>query len=262
MSDLAERYRAIALDAVDAAGSGLRQAFRSDVRAEIKDATSPIVTEADRAAERAIREVLAARTPDAGILGEEYGVEGAEARLRWVIDPIDGTIAFSCGKPTFTTLLALLDDHVPVLGIIDQPVTGERWVGGGGPTVQIDTWGERAVQTRRDVELRQVRLAATAPEMFARRSDVLERLTRAVHVTTWGGDAYNVGLLASGHVDVIVEAGLEPYDYATWAPIVEGAGGVVTDWTGQPLDRVEGRADVIACGDPALLDAIVALVRG
>ncbi|MEO0603398.1 MAG: inositol monophosphatase family protein [Myxococcota bacterium] len=254
--------RAAALEAVDAAGEGLRASFRGVLEAEVKDAASPIVTEADRAAERAIREVLRLRTPDVGILGEELATERPDAPLRWVIDPIDGTIAFACGKPLFTTLLALTEHGRSVLGIIDQPVIRERWVGDGDQTTLTDAYGERVVSTRRGVALREARLACTAPGMFRDRPGLVDRLRDAVHVITWGGDAYNLGLLASGHVDIIVEAGLEPYDYAPWAPIVKGAGGRLTDWSGQPLDDVDGTRNVVACGDPALVDPVLELIRG
>ncbi|MEN0065121.1 MAG: inositol monophosphatase family protein [Myxococcota bacterium] len=254
-------HLAAALAAVDAAGVGLRTLFRSGVRAEQKEASSPIVTEADRASERAIRAVLEDRTPDVGILGEELPTVRPEAPMRWIIDPIDGTIAFACGKATFTTLLALTDHARPVLGIVDQPILEERWVGTSEGTTFICGPTETRCATRTGISLAQARMASTSPAFFKGRERVLERLTDAVHVVSWGGDAYNVGLLALGHLDLIVETGLEPYDYAPWAPIVRGAGGRVTDWAGRDLDRVDGRADVVACGDPALLDAVLPLLQ-
>ena len=250
-----------AVEAVDAAGAELRSTFRRGVRTDHKDAASPIVTEADLAAERAIRAVLEARTPDIGILGEELPTLRPEAPLRWIIDPIDGTIAFACGKATFTTLLALTDSGRPLLGIIDQPVLGERWIGRPDGTVFVDASGETPARTRRGVALPEARLASTAPGMFDDRPGLVAKLRDAVHVVCWGGDAYNLGLLASGHVDVIVEAGLEPYDYGPWWPIVTGAGGTLTDWEGRDLDTVDGKRDVVACGDPSLSEPILELLR-
>lgn len=261
MSQTADARVPAALAAADAAATTLRAAFRQGVAAEVKQATSPIVTEADRAAERAIRAVLRERAPETGILGEEFATENPEASWRWIVDPIDGTIAFACGKPSFTTLIALTEHDVPRLGVIDQPVLRERWIGVPSGTTFVSGGVERPAQTRRGVRLAEARLAATTPAMFEQYPGLVERLTGAVHVTTWGGDAYNVGLLAAGHIDVIVEAGLEPYDYATWRPVVEGAGGIVADWDGHRLERVEGKAALIACGDPALLPEVVALLH-
>jgi len=252
--------REAALAAIDAAGEALRPLFRRDVRTEHKDAASPIVTEADLAAERAIRAVLEARTPQVGILGEELPTLRPDAPQRWIIDPIDGTIAFACGKPTFTTLLGLTDRGRSVLGVIDQPILRERWIGDGETTLQVDAAGARAVRSRTGVSLPDARLGATSPGMFGLRPEVVPRLRDAVHVVTWGGDAYNLGLLAAGHLDVIVEAGLEPYDYAPWAPIVRGAGGRLVDWSGRDLDEVDGVQNVVACGDPTLVEPVLALL--
>ncbi len=247
-------FRRAALAAAEASGRVLRSRFRDPGSVSHKDAGSPIVTEADLAAERALREVLGELTPQAGIEGEELATARAEAPWRWVLDPIDGTIAFACGKPLFTTLIALLYEGRAVLGVIDQPITGERWVGCAGGT----TLGDVRVQTRPEVPLAQVRAASTSPRQLGGVRGLADVLADRCHVVSWGGDAYNYAALASGQVDVVVEAGLERYDYAALVPIVEGAGGRITDWAGASLQPVTGPRDVLACSCPALHDTVLA----
>ena len=242
--------------AVDAAGAVLRPFFRSGLGADLKGDQSP-VTLADREAERVLRAVLGQRFPHFGILGEEFGLERAESRLRWVIDPIDGTRAFLTGRPSFGTLVALLDGDVPVLGVIDQPVTGERWVGAGGRTRFCGPFGGQA-GTRRCGVLAEAELSCTAPDIFAAGDRAgFARLQAEVARTSWGGDCYAYGLLAIGQVDVIAEATLKLWDWAALVPVVEGAGGRMTGWHGETLrPGCDGR--VLAVGDPALLGAAVA----
>ena len=253
-----DRYLAAALTAADAAGEVLRTWFRQTLEVSHKAAASPIVTQADLAAERTLRQVLSEHTPEAGIEGEELGIERDDAPWRWVLDPIDGTIAFTCGKPLFTTLIALLHEGRPVLGIIDQPIVGDRWVAHAGRT----TLNGAPVTTRQGSPLTEARIASTTPACFAGREDVLERLTPAVHVVSWGGDAYNYGALAAGHIDVVLEQALDPYDYAALVPVVRGAGGVITDWAGAPLTHATAPADVLACGCPRLHAEVLGLIRG
>ena len=245
-----------ALLAADAAGDVLRTWFRAPLQVDHKDAPSPIVTEADLAAERAIRDVLAKHTPQAGIEGEELGIERADAAWRWVIDPIDGTIAFACGKPLFTTLVALLHEGRPVLGLIDQPIVGERWVG----TAEGTTLNGQPVQVRTGTPVAHARVACTAPSLLGA-GPLLERLRAEVHVISWGGDAYNYGALAAGQLDVVIERGLAPHDYAALVPVVRGAGGRVTDWSGRDLEQVSGDASVLATGCPALHDEVLGWIR-
>ncbi len=238
--------------AADAAGAAIRPWFRAGLGAERKDDDSP-VTVADRAAEAAMRTVLAGRFPDHGILGEEAGEERAGARYRWVIDPIDGTRAFLTGRPSFGTLVALLDGDTPVLGLIDQPITGERWLGvAGQPTQFTGPWagtaGARACATLSEAEL-----SCTSPAIFTpERAPGWERLSASVRRVTWGGDCYAFGLLALGQIDVIAEATLKLWDWAALVPVIEGAGGRVTDWRGNRL-HPESDGTVLAVGDPALL---------
>ncbi|MBX2804280.1 MAG: histidinol phosphate phosphatase [Myxococcales bacterium] len=254
---ISERLLKAAHQAADAAAAEILPRFRGVGQVQHKDAASPIVTEADLAAEEAMRAVLTALTPEAGIVGEELDDVRPDADLRWVLDPIDGTIAFACGKPLFTTLIALLQEGRPVLGVIHQAVTGERWVG----TARGTTLAGDAVQVRTQVPMEHARIASTEPSMFRHRPGLLERLQGSAHVISWGGDAYNYGALASGQVDVVVEHGLALHDYAALVPVVQGAGGKITDWDGQPLSPASGPRSVLAAGCPELHRQVLAWLR-
>ena len=250
-------YVAAALAAVDAAGAVIRPWFRAGLGADLKGDASP-VTVADRAAEQAMRAVLAGRYPDHGILGEEFGLDRSDARLRWVLDPIDGTRAFITGRPVFGTLVALLEDGVPIVGVIDQCVTGERWVGVRGRRTIF--MGGAGVVGCRTVALADAELSCTAPEIFSAAQAVRwQRLAGAVRRITWGGDCYAYGLLALGCVDVVAEAGLKVWDWAALVPVIEGAGGRVTDWAGASL-RDGGDGTVLAVGDAGLVEKVAGLL--
>ncbi len=245
-------------EAAALAGAAIRPLFRSPLLVEAKGDASP-VTEADRAAERALREFLHARFPGHGILGEEYGAERADAEWLWVLDPIDGTRAFLTGRPLWGTLVGLLHRGVPVLGLIDQPVLGERWLGVSG---QGTTFNGAPVRTRPCAALAEAELASTSPDIFTPlTAPRFAAVQRAARRTSWGGDCYLYGLVALGLVDLVVEDTLKPWDWAALAPVVEGAGGRLTDWAGNPL-RLGSAGDVVAVGDPALLPAVVAALAG
>lgn len=226
---------------------------------EAKGDASP-VTEADRAAERALRAFLAERFPTHGIMGEEYGTERGGAEYLWVLDPIDGTRAFLTGRPLFGTLIGLLHRGVPVLGLIDQPVTGERWVGVAGEGTRFTSRLGGTAQARPCARLAEAELAVTSPDIFdAAQRPGFERVRKAARRVTWGGDCYAYGLVALGLVDAVVEATLKPWDWAALVPVVEGAGGRMTDWQGQAL-TLGSPGEVIAVGDAALLPEIVGLL--
>ena len=245
--------------AADVAGAVIRPFFRAGFAVDSKSDRSP-VTIADRSAEQAMRAVLAERFPDHGILGEEFGLDRPEASLRWVLDPIDGTRAFVSGRPTFGTLIALLDGDTPILGIIDQPVSRERWIGAAGrPTVFRGPYGGRPV-CRACASPSQAELSCTSPEMLGTDQPRFDRLVKAVRRNYWGGDCYAHGLLALGQIDVIAETTMKLWDWAALVPVVEGAGGRVTDWSGGRL-RPDGDGRVLSVGDPALLPAIIALLN-
>lgn len=254
-----DRFIVAAEAAADVAGAVVRPFFRAGFTVDTKSDRSP-VTIADRSAEQAMRAVLLERFPDHGVLGEEYGLDRAEARLRWVLDPIDGTRAFVSGRPTFGTLIALLDGATPIVGVIDQPVSGERWVGAvGRATVFRGSYGGRA-GCRRCASLADAELSCTSPELIGADTPRWQRLVGAVRRNYWGGDCYAHGLLALGQIDVIAESTMKLWDWAALVPVIEGAGGRVTDWSGGTL-RPDGDGRVLSVGDPALLPQIVALLN-
>jgi myo-inositol-1(or 4)-monophosphatase len=252
---------AAAAAAADVAGAVIRPFFRAGrmLDAALKEDRSP-VTIADRTAEQAMRAVLAERFPAHGILGEEFGVDRPEARLRWVLDPIDGTRAFITGRPVFGTLIALLDGDRPILGLIDQPVTGERWLGVAGQPTRFRGPFGGSPGCRPCPELGRAELSCTSPAMLdAEAKPGWERLAARVGRVSWGGDCYAYGLLALGQLDIIAEGDMKVWDWAALLPVVEGAGGRVTDWDGQAL-RADGPGRALAVGDPALLPQAVAML--
>nr|WP_194298633.1 histidinol-phosphatase [Acetobacter fallax] len=252
-----------ALALADVAGTVIRPYFRVPIGSDDKADQSP-VTIADRMAERVMRAVLAERHPEHGILGEEFGLDNEGAGYRWTLDPIDGTRAFITGRPVFGTLIALTYDGEPVLGVIDQPVTGERWLGvAGRPTLfrSAATGVMRPIGTRRCAVLADADLSCTSVEMLEDAPrQVWGRLKDSVKRVSWGGDCYAYGLLAMGYIDVIAECAMKPWDWAALVPVVEGAGGRMTDWNGDPL-RDGGDGTVLAVGDPALLNDAVKCLR-
>ena len=246
---------ALAHRLADAAGAAIRPFWRGQIGLEAKGDATP-VTLADRAAEEAMRRILLAECPRDGIEGEEFGSEREGAARRWVLDPIDGTTSFVAGRPIFGTLVALLRDGFPVLGVIDQPILGERWVGASGrPT----TFNGKPARTRACRELADALLASTSPSLFGDHDaeHFMALAGQCAHRRMiWGGDCYNYALLASGHIDLVCEAGLKLHDFAALVPVVEGAGGTMADWNGDPL-HAGSEGHVIALGDPARLEDVV-----
>lgn len=237
----------------DAAGDAIRPFFRARYETDFKSDDSP-VTQADRAAEAAMRAILEKERPADGIIGEEYGATREQAERVWVLDPIDGTRSFIAGRPIFGTLIGLTQASWPVLGIIDQPITKERWA---GLTGQETTLNGRPVRTRRCRQLADAIVASTGPQYFPGcTGEHFSMLARDCRDTVWGGDCYNYALLASGHVDLVIEAGLKLHDLAALVPVVEGAGGRMCDWNGDPLTH-DSDGNVVALGDPARLDDVL-----
>jgi histidinol phosphatase-like enzyme (inositol monophosphatase family) len=246
---------ALALRLADVAGAAIRPHFRSGLQSERKSDASP-VTIADRAAEEAMRRILKAEVPRDGVIGEEFGEETGASGRTWVLDPIDGTVSFLAGRPMFGTLIALLGDGWPVLGVIDQPILGERWVGVSGRPTRFN--GAEA-RTRACPALDQATLATTGPQYFDDHEGghFMALAAKTDHKRMMmGGDCYNYGLLASGHLDLVCEAGLKLHDWAALVPIVEGAGGTMCDWNGEPLHQGSD-GHVLALGDPARLEDVV-----
>jgi inositol-phosphate phosphatase / L-galactose 1-phosphate phosphatase / histidinol-phosphatase len=232
--------------------------FADPVLFEMKPDLSP-VTVADREAEATMRRLIEAEMPTHGILGEEYGADRLDAPHVWVLDPIDGTKSFVTGKPLFGTLIALLREGRPIVGVIDMPALGERWVGAED---RATTFNGRQVRVRACEALSRAWLYATSPRMFTDAAALaFERLRSNCYADVYGADLYAYGLLARGRVDLVCEASLQPYDYCAAVPVVEGAGGVISTWDGQPLGLSSGSC-VLAAGDARTHDAARAALGG
>lgn len=234
----------------DEAGKIVQKYFRQHFDVERKDDDSP-VTIADREVEKRLREIIEKDRPDDGILGEEFGIKESKSGLTWVLDPIDGTKSFMIGRPTFGTLIALCEDNLPKLGVIDQAILKERWAGVEG---QRTTMNGQGVFTRQCKDLGNAAIGSTTPAMFDKLSDfgqAYEMFEKTGHNIIWGGDCYMYGLIASGHMDVAFEQNLSAYDFAALVPVIKGAGGHITDWRGDEL-TLNSAGKVIAVGDPGL----------
>ncbi len=228
----------------DASGDLIRRYFRNDYQTDDKARHDP-VTEADRATETLLRDMILAQYPDDGIQGEEFGItEGASGRV-WVIDPIDGTRAFAVGRATFATLIALCVDGQPVLGCIDQPIMRDRWIGAAGMT----THNGQICRTRPCAGA--PALVTTAPGMFVtpREKAAIAAMEAQARFTAYGGDSYAYGLLSSGFCDAVVEAHLKAHDVMAVIPVIQGAGGVITDWSGRVPTLAHCSGETLACGD-------------
>lgn len=253
----AEELLPLAGRVADVAGEVICRYYRRPVAVESKLDASP-VTIADREAERAMRELIRAHYPDHGIEGEEFGAERPDAELIWHLDPIDGTKSFIIGRPLFGTLIAVSHRGQPLLGLIDQCILGERWIGlrGGGAGLNGDP-----IHVRSCPALGEAVLGVTSPLMFAAgaQSAAFARVQQAVRYAVFGGDCYTYGLLAMGFVDLVIEADLDPYDFMALVPVIESAGGVMTDWRGEALHPTsDGR--IVAAGDPRVHAAALRLL--
>jgi myo-inositol-1(or 4)-monophosphatase len=218
------------------------------------------VTESDRAAERAMRALIEYRHPNHGIRGEEYPERRARGRYVWSLDPIDGTRSFLCGLPSWTTLIALLDEGKPVLGLIDAPRMRERFLGTPGGTRLLSDKGETTLKTSGCRRLDEARFTTTNPYLFqGAEKEAFETLRAGARLTLFGHDAYGYARVAAGTVDLVVESGLKPHDYNALIPVVRGAGGLIGNWRGED-DFSAGQ--VIAAATQELFDEAVAAVKG
>ena len=241
----------------DASCKTILKYFRKPLAVDNKAAGKALdpVTEADRGAERAIRRRLAVLHPDHAILGEEFGHTASTSPYTWVIDPIDGTRAFITGMPLWGTLIGVTCAGRAEVGLMDQPYTGERiWSTASGALWRRSDGRSQRIKTSACRRLSDARLTTTSPDLFAdgHESEAFARLKSAAWLTRFGGDCYGYCLLAAGHIDIIVETGLKPYDVVALIPIIERAGGVITTWDG---GRPEGGGRILACGDPRLHEA-------
>ena len=261
-ADLSAELRATAHAMADAARAATLPHFRSaglSADNKLSGGFDP-VTVADREAETAMRAVLAARRPEDGVLGEEQGASEGNSGLTWVLDPIDGTRGFISGTPTWGVLIGLQDAAGPFYGIIDQPYIGERFEGGLGQALVSGPHGARALGVCASVALAQATLFTTFPEVGTIAERVaFEAVRDRVKLTRYGMDCYAYALLAAGQVDLVIEAGLHPYDISAPIAVIEAAGGIVTDWQGDPVH--EG-GQVLAAASAALHAEALKLLQG
>lgn len=257
MAQVPQDFVDLANRLADASRPILNSYYRRKLDVDIKSDASP-VTRADREAEAAIRALINAAFPHHGIFGEEFGKERADAEYLWVLDPLDGTRAFVTGRPTFGTLIALTRNGAPLLGLIDMPVLGDRWIGAAGRPTTLN--GE-SVHARPCGTLGEAYLSASIPLMFdtPEKRAKFEAVQAKARSTTFGGDCYQYGMVATGFLDIVIECSLVEYDYLALTPIIEGAGGRITDWQGNAL-RMGSGDRVVATGDARVHDEALALL--
>jgi myo-inositol-1(or 4)-monophosphatase len=249
-----------AIAVADAGRAETLPRFRTALEVESKRADFDPVTEADRAAEAAMRRVIVSRRPHDAVLGEEEDDRHGTTGLTWVLDPIDGTRGFVSGTPVWGVLTALSDAEGPRLGVIDQPFTGERWEGGAGRALWSRGGESRPLGVRGTRRFEEATLLSTFPEIgTGEEREAFARVASRVRLVRYGLDCYAYGLLALGQVDLVIEAGLQPYDIAAPIAVVRAAGGIVTDWNGGPA-HYGGRA--VAAATPELHAAALELLHG
>lgn len=244
----------------DAAGEAILPWFRKPGLVDNKAATGfDPVTEADRNGETAMRRLIETRFPDHGIQGEEHGVKPSRSGFNWVLDPVDGTRSFIIGIPLWTTLIGLTFEGRPVLGLMNQPFIGERFIGGNGASFWERDGARRRLAVKPAPRLSEAIIATVAPEIYKspRQQAAHTALTRTARMTRYGGDAYFYCLLAAGQIDIAMDAGLEAYDIAALVPIIEGAGGVVTTFEGNPASS---GGDILAAASQGLHEEALALI--
>lgn len=253
----------VAHEMADAARAAILPSFRMaslTTENKLEQGFDP-VTAADRAGEQAMRAVLAKRRPQDGILGEEFGTEVGQSGLTWVLDPIDGTRGFISGTPTWGVLIAVSDETGPVLGVVDQPYIGERFVGGFGIAELTGPSGNMALKTKTTSDLSEAILFTTFPEVGTpEERAAFERVSSKVQLTRYGMDCYAYALVAAGQADLVIEAGLNAYDIQGPIAVIQAAGGIVTDWNGNPAH--EGGTALAAANADIHAKALALLQQG
>ena len=243
-------------------GETIRPFFRTALGVENKSLSGNFdpVTAADRAAEAAMRALIKQTFPEHGIVGEEFAAERPEAEYVWVLDPIDGTKSFISGMPNWGTLIALLRSGEPVFGMMSQPFTRERFSGDGGGASYRGPAGERELRVRACADLGKAVLFTTSPRLMnANDRETFGRVEDLVRLSRYGGDCYAYCMLAAGHVDLVIETDLKPYDVLPLVPIIAGAGGIVTTWEGGS-PHAGGR--IVAAGDKRVHAAALEALKG
>lgn len=240
MKDL-RQYMEFANKLADTSGSIIRKYYRNLETVDTKDDRSP-VTVADRETEQSLRAIIERQFPEHGIQGEEFGIKNENAPLRWVLDPVDGTLSFTIGRPTFGTLIGLLENGEPIIGLIDQPIIHERWLAGKGEGTKLNN---KPVKSKNPVALKDAVIATTGPSYYDKEGlNVLGKLQDASKSIVYGGDCYLYGLIATGQLDIAIDMGLKTHDFMPVINIIEESGGVITDWQGNKL-TTESKGDVL-----------------
>lgn len=263
-------FLAFAHDLAETAASCTLPLFRQplDIKNKLESGFDP-VTKADREAEAAIRQMIETRFPNHGIIGEEFGIKqgntgAADGDFTWVLDPVDGTRAFISGLPTWGTLIALVKNDRAVLGLMDQPFTGERYAALAGEPAALnvntkDRRLESVLQVRPCRDIAQATIATTSPHYFDNTpaAPIWAELQQQARLIGYGGDCYNYAQIATGQIDAVIEQGLKAYDILALIPIIEQAGGVCTDWRGNPVTLSGQAHQILACGDRDLHTALL-----
>tara|TARA_Y100000590_G_scaffold246456_1_gene276885 strand:+ start:2567 stop:3349 length:783 start_codon:yes stop_codon:yes gene_type:complete len=245
MDKLTNKYIKLANECANVSEKIIKKYFKKKIKIKKKRDNSP-VTIADQETEKKIRDLIIKKAPECGFFGEETGKFKINNEYTWVIDPIDGTKSFITGKPLFGTLIGLLKNNKPFIGVLNQPILKERWVGIANKECR---YNNKIVKTRKCLQLKGSKMYATSPMMFVGKNQkIYKKVRTAIGETLFGADCYAHGLLASGFIDVVFEANLKPYDYIASAAIISGAGGKFTDWEGNDLN-LNSSDRVLATGD-------------
>jgi myo-inositol-1(or 4)-monophosphatase len=255
-------FAAFVDELADVSGDAIRPYFRTSLSIDDKGGARGFdpVTAADRAAEAAMRAVIRRNFPGHGVVGEEFGEERPDAEYVWVLDPIDGTKSFISGMPAWGTLIALMRSGSPVYGMMHQPFIGERFYGDGSKSRYRGRSGERALTARPCAGLADAVLYTTSPLLMDEPDRALfGKVEKSVKLSRYGGDCYAYCMVAAGHIDLVIETGIKPYDIAALIPIIHGAGGIVTTWEGEPAAN-GGR--IIAAGDKRVHAQAMKLLTG
>jgi myo-inositol-1(or 4)-monophosphatase len=255
-------FAAFVDELADVSGDAIRPYFRTSLSIDDKGGARGFdpVTAADRAAEAAMRAVIRRNFPGHGVVGEEFGEERPDAEYVWVLDPIDGTKSFISGMPAWGTLIALMRSGSPVYGMMHQPFIGERFYGDGSKSRYRGRSGERALTARPCAGLADAVLYTTSPLLMDEPDRALfSKVEKSAKLSRYGGDCYAYCMVAAGHIDLVIETGIKPYDIAALIPIIHGAGGIVTTWEGEPAAN-GGR--IIAAGDKRVHAQAMKLLTG
>ncbi len=257
-ANLITNFVPLAHQLADRSAGVIRRYFRAHANNEDKADASP-VTIADREAESVMREIIGRSYPNHAILGEEHGASDSNSDFCWVLDPIDGTKNFMTGQPIFGTLIALLYQGIPIIGIINQPISNERWVGIKGHPSHFNN---APAHVRPAPSLSKAMMSTTSPYLFkGDRKKHFAALRKAVRYTIYGSDCYAYAMLASGHLDLVVESGLKSHDVMALIPVIEGAGGIVTDWQGHPITLRHDSIDMIAASSVEIYKEALAILQ-